>query len=103
MEELEELYGLLPKEIGKNLQALSKANNLEDKKALSEIVRNLCQSLGVFIEAMDQDEDQLDFDEDDEEDFEEQLLDMQNFADQQKKKGRSRRKAKDEEDDDMPF
>lgn len=53
MDQLDNLVELLPKEIGKNLSAMSKTNDLDRKKTHSEIILNLCKSLGVFIDAMD--------------------------------------------------
>ena len=60
MDQMDNLIELLPKEISKNLSAMSKTNDLDQKKTHSEIILNLCKSLGVFIDAMDL----MDFDDD---------------------------------------
>ncbi|MBI9084207.1 MAG: hypothetical protein JEZ11_11460 [Desulfobacterales bacterium] len=53
MDPMEKLIDLLPREVSKNLNAMSKTNDLEQKKIYSEIVLNLCESMGVFIDALD--------------------------------------------------
>ncbi len=59
----------LSAELDSVLQAMSKAKKLEDKLAYSQIVKNLCESLGVFLSlatdifGMDLDDDDLDDDE----------------------------------------
>lgn len=53
VDQLENLVELLPKEISKSLSAMSATNDLDKKKIHSEIVLNLCKSMGVFIDAMD--------------------------------------------------
>lgn len=53
MDPMEKLIDLLPREVSKNLNAMSKTNDLEKKKIYSEIVLNLCESMGVFIDALD--------------------------------------------------
>ncbi len=40
--------GLL-KELNNNIKAISKAESIEEKIQYSEIINNLCQSLGVFL------------------------------------------------------
>lgn len=64
MEPIEKLIDLLPREVSNNLKAMSKTEDLEQKKIYSEIVLNLCESIGVFIDALDMagfDEDDDDF------------------------------------------
>jgi hypothetical protein len=41
--------GLL-KELGVALNAMSKAKTVEEKVAYSQVVKNLCESLGVFLD-----------------------------------------------------
>ena len=40
----------LSKELEVALKAMSKAKTIEDKVAYSKVVKNLCESLGVFLE-----------------------------------------------------
>ena len=40
----------LSKELNVALKSMSKAKTIEDKVAYSEIIKNLCESLGVFLE-----------------------------------------------------
>ncbi len=40
----------LIKELGGSLQSLGKAQTIEEKLAYSQIVKNLCQSFGVFLQ-----------------------------------------------------
>jgi hypothetical protein len=40
----------LSKELDVALKAMSKAKTIEDKVAYSKVVKNLCESLGVFLE-----------------------------------------------------
>ncbi len=64
---------LLGAEITENLTAMAKTKDLDQKKAHSEIVLNLCKSMGTFMDAMhtfndnfieeDLDLDDFDFDE----------------------------------------
>jgi hypothetical protein len=39
----------LSKELNSALKAMSKANDLNEKEVCSRIVKNLCESLGVFF------------------------------------------------------
>jgi hypothetical protein len=47
--EPEKLMEALSKELDETLLAMAKATSLEEKKAYSEIVNNLSQSLGIFL------------------------------------------------------
>ena len=38
------------KEMNSALKGMSKAKTVEDKLAYSEVVKNLCESLGVFLD-----------------------------------------------------
>ncbi|MEW6079739.1 MAG: hypothetical protein AB1724_18175 [Thermodesulfobacteriota bacterium] len=58
----------LDKELAAALKAMAKAKNLNEKEAYSRIIRNLCQSQGVFFNLMaemmpyDSDDDFDDYD-----------------------------------------
>ena len=39
----------LTKEVNVALKAMAKANNVNEKEAYSRIIKNLCESLGVFL------------------------------------------------------
>ena len=64
----------LDKELSASLKAMSKAKDLNEKEAYSRIIRNLCQSQGVFLNLItemmpygfDDDDDYDDFDDRDE-------------------------------------
>ncbi|MGA1840722.1 MAG: hypothetical protein ACMUIU_08870 [bacterium] len=45
----EKIMDSLFKELTEDLKAMSKANTLEEKIKYSQIVSNLCDSLGVFL------------------------------------------------------
>ena len=57
----------LSKEVVVALKALSKAKDLGEKEAYSRIVKNLCDSLGVFLDlasemmSLDPDDDDMPF------------------------------------------
>jgi hypothetical protein len=61
------LFELLPQEIAKSLEAMSKTDDVGKKRIYSEIVRNLCISLGVFFNAMEEEADEDDLFDTDEE------------------------------------
>ncbi len=46
----EKIMDGLAKELSAALKAMAKAKNVEEKLAYSQIVKNLCDSLGVFLE-----------------------------------------------------
>ena len=56
----------LTKELAAELKTMSKAKDINEKEAHSRIIKNLCQSLGVFFDLMsemmpyDPDDDDLD-------------------------------------------
>jgi hypothetical protein len=60
----------LQAEVDRTLKEISKAKNIEDKLKLSELLKNLTQSLNVYFDflstVIDSDLDMLDSDEDDE-------------------------------------
>ncbi len=58
----DKLMDMLSKELHETLEAMAKTKDLEEKKAYSEIVHNLSQSLGVFLK-LASDMMGLDFDE----------------------------------------
>lgn len=55
----------LMKELDSAIKAMSKAKTVEEKVVHSQIVKNLCESLGVFLNAAQNamDTDDYDFDE----------------------------------------
>ncbi len=91
MDQLENLVDILPKEISKSLSAMSATNDLDKKKIHSEIVLNLCKSMGVFIDAMDM------MDPDGDMYFEDPPLELH-----ESRKTISRKKKKNNKDD-LPF
>ncbi|MFW5775597.1 MAG: hypothetical protein ACOCW2_04830 [Chitinivibrionales bacterium] len=99
MEPVEKLMELLPQEIVRNLAAMSRSKNIDDKKAHSEIILNLCKSLGVFIDATqlmdlsDDMDDEFPFMDDDEPSA--KMLEMP--------QSRGKKKRKKKRDDDLPF
>ena len=95
MDQLDTLVDLLPKEISNSLRAMLKTDDLSEKKTHSEIVLNLCKSLGVFIGAMDM--VGMDYDDDSDLLFEEVPLELH------KPKKTTRRKTKRSNKDDLPF
>ena len=95
MDQMYKFIDILPKEIGNSLIAMSKTDDLNKKKVYSEIVLNLCQSLGVFIDAMDM--LGIDYDDDNDLIYEEMPLELH------KPRKKARRKNKRIEEDDMPF
>lgn len=57
----EKIMDGLSKELESALKALSNAKTIEDKVAYSQIIKNLCESLGVFLNlASDMMEDDFD-------------------------------------------
>ena len=63
----EKLMTELSNELSATLKAMAKAKTVEEKKQYSEIVKNLSESLGVFL-SMLSDLAPYGFDEDDEDD-----------------------------------
>mgnify|MGYP005818370493 CR=1 FL=1 len=63
----EKMLDGLSKEIEVALKEMSKTKSLEEKRMHSEIVKNLCESLGVFLTAasdmalLDDDDDPIPF------------------------------------------
>ena len=45
----EKMMDNFSKELTDNLKAMSKAKTIEEKMQYSEIIKNLCESLGVFF------------------------------------------------------
>lgn len=46
----EKIMDGLSKELGTVLKAISNAKTVEEKLAYSQIIKNLCESLGVFLD-----------------------------------------------------
>ena len=65
MEEMAIILSSLSKEIDSNVKALSKIKDLDQKKTQAEIVKLLCESMGVFFDAMKTGDDMGDDDYDD--------------------------------------
>lgn len=97
MEQLENVFEILPREIDRSVAALSKAKDLNERKIHSEILLNLCRSMEVFMEAMGTISDM--------EDLSELLADDTplKLHDPQKKKKKHAKKKKPENDDGIPF
>jgi len=53
MDEMFHAFDLLGKEIEKNIKELAKYKELDQKKKQAEIIKLLCESMGVFINAME--------------------------------------------------
>jgi len=53
MEEMENVMNNLTKAIDQNLSDLLKARDLNERKLLADIVKSLCESMGVFFNAME--------------------------------------------------
>lgn len=68
MEEVLNLLSSLAKTIDKNVQELSKIKDLDQRKKQAEIVKILCESMGVFFDAMNDYEPDLMEDLEDDED-----------------------------------
>ena len=62
----EKIMDGLTKELNVALKAMSKAKGVDEKEAYSRIVKNLCESLGVFFNLASE-MMSLDFDDDSEE------------------------------------
>lgn len=48
--DLDKIMDGVSQELARTLKAMSKAKDLNEKEAHSRIVKNLCESLGVFLE-----------------------------------------------------
>ena len=95
MDQMDKFIDLLPKEISNSLSAMSKTDDLSQKKAYSEIVLNLCKSLGVFIDAMDM----MGMDYDDDSDLLFDIPPLELHRSQKKARKRNKRSNKN----DIPF
>lgn len=66
MSDPNEIFGPVIRETVRVLKEMAKTDSLEDRKLQSEIVNNLCQSIGMFLDLMSStaiDSDYLDYDE----------------------------------------
>jgi hypothetical protein len=52
MEEMVNVFNSLAKAINKNVNDLSKISDLNQKKTQAEVIKMLCESMGVFLDAM---------------------------------------------------
>lgn len=83
----------ISKEISSNLKEMSKCKDIDQKKKLAEIIKMLCESMGVFFDGMGMlGEDYLDDDFDDDDDFTEDIVDFSSL-----------RKGKKNKKNDIPF
>ncbi len=113
MDTLEQMIESLAKEIKKNIKSLSGIKNIEQRKTQAEIIKLLCESMGVFFSAIaavrpeydDEYEDEFfeaDYYDDDDEydDYDEDRLeeDMKKVTPLKKKK-----KDRKNDSDDIPF
>jgi hypothetical protein len=60
----EKIMDGLEKELENALKTMSNAKTVEEKVAYSQIIKNLCESLGVFLEAANNAMAYEDYDED---------------------------------------
>jgi len=60
--EPDKIMDSLSKELNSALKAMSKTKNLNEKEVYSRIIKNLCESQGVFLKLMS---DMIPFDDDD--------------------------------------
>lgn len=78
----------LSKEISNNLNDLSKCKDIDQKKKLAEIIKMLCESLGVLFDGMGMlDPDFMDdFDDDDDDDYTDDIVDFSSLKNKKKNK-----------------
>jgi len=62
--EPEEIMNGISEEILSNIKQMGKAKTVEEKHIHSEIVRNLCESLGVFLRVASEAGDLIPYDDD---------------------------------------
>ena len=53
MEEMENVLNNLSKALDKNVKDLLKAKDLEERRVLADITKSLCESMGVFFNALE--------------------------------------------------
>lgn len=91
MDEMVNVIDGLSKEIVKNIKDLSKCKDIDQKKKLAEIIKLLCESMGVFFDAMGMaDYGMLD---DFDDDYSDDIVDFKSL----------RKKKKKKDEDDIPF
>jgi hypothetical protein len=95
MEDLDKLFAQIPLEIGKSLEAMSKTNDIQERKLHSEIIHNLSSTMGIFLDAMDT--MGLDCDDDDYYD------DEDDYDEQPSKLKLSKKAGKKKREDELPF
>jgi hypothetical protein len=93
MEDLDKLFAQIPLEIGKSLEAMSKTNDIQERKLHSEIIHNLSSTMGVFLDAMDT--MGLDCDDD--------YYDDDDYGEQPSKLKLSKKAGKKKREDELPF
>lgn len=105
MEALERMIDALVKEISSNIKAMSKIKSISEKKTQAEIIKLLCESLGVFFTAMATARADYAYDDDDEFYDEDYYDDDDDGLDPDPMLGRpsKKRKHKKDDPDDIPF
>ena len=101
MEQIDNILSSLTKSIDQSIKDLSKCKDLAQRKSHAEIIKLLCESMGVFFNAMNN-YDPYEFDDDydlyddyDDYDDKEEVYDI--------KKARKSKKGKKKDDDVIPF
>jgi hypothetical protein len=112
METLEQMIESLAKEIKRNIKAMSGIKNLDQRKTQAEIIKLLCESMGVFFSSIAAIRPEYDDDYEDDDDFyEEDFYDdgdddgYERFESDMKKVTPFKKKKKGKKDDseDIPF
>ncbi|MBD3322018.1 MAG: hypothetical protein GF350_13050 [Chitinivibrionales bacterium] len=98
MDNVDKLMDFLPEEITRSLSEMSKTSDPEKKRIYSEIVLNLSESMGVFIDALSLVPPDPLFDDGPDDEFREPVLEMHKPKKRNKKKKGTRGK-----DTDLPF
>lgn len=87
-------------EITRNLKDMATCKDIDERKKYAEIIKMLCESLGIFFDGMGMmDPDILDdiYDDEDDNDYDDDVLDFNSI-----KKGKKNKKKK-KSDKDIPF
>ena len=93
----------LTEQVDETLQEMAKCTNIDDKKKHADIVKSLCESLGVLLDQIgiigsDYMDGMIDFD--DEDPFSDDILDFNSLKKEKKRKKTSKKKKSE---DDIPF
>lgn len=87
----------LSEEITRNLKELSTCKDIDERKKRAEIIKMLCESLGIFFDGLGMMDPGLIDDFYDDEDYGDDVVDFSSL-----KKGK-KKKPKKKRDDDIPF